>query len=71
MNEKDMMLSTERFKEEFEGIWTTEYSNSMVEKLFKDREYLVMDDYVVDMHTSLGRKMKKNKEDLQLRVVWL
>ena len=63
MNEKDMMLSTERFKEEFEGIWTTEYCNSMVEKLFKDREYLVMDDYVVDMHTSLGRKMKKNKED--------
>jgi len=63
MNGDDMMLSTERFKEEFEGIWTTEHCNSMVEKLFKGREYLVMDDYVVDMHTSLGRKMKKNKED--------
>ena len=63
MNGDDMMLSTERFKEEFEGKWTTEHCNSMVEKLFKGREYLVMDDYVVDMHTSLGRKMKKNKED--------
>jgi hypothetical protein len=63
LNGEDMALSTQRFKEEFEGKWTTDHCNSMVEKLFKGRECLVMDDYVVDMHTSLGRKMKKNKED--------
>ncbi len=31
-----------------------------VENLFRNREKLVFDSYVIDMHTSLGRKMGKN-----------
>ena len=31
-----------------------------VQKIFKNREKLVIDDYVIDMHTSLGRKLGKN-----------
>jgi len=32
----------------------------------KSCEYMQMDDYVIDMHTSLGRKMGKNRKDFAL-----
>jgi len=31
-----------------------------IESIYKNRKKLVMDDYVIDMHTSLGRKLGKN-----------
>jgi hypothetical protein len=57
-----MEVSCQLFKENYETVCTEEYMNGVIEKLFKDRKNIVIDDYVIDMHTSLGRKMKKNKQ---------
>lgn len=40
-----------------------EVDEKNVEKLFKNRKRLVFDNYVIDMHTSLGRKLGKNGID--------
>ena len=32
----------------------------------KSCEYMQMDDYVIDMHTSIGRKRGKNRKDFAL-----
>lgn len=34
-----------------------------LKKLYGNRELLEIDDYAIDMHTSLGRRLKKNKAD--------
>ena len=36
---------------------------SSIHKIFKNRKKMVIDDYAIDMHCSLGRKMGKNKLD--------
>jgi len=42
------------------------YEQDFVEMYKKNMEYLVIDDYAIDMHTSMGRKMGKNRKDFAL-----
>ena len=37
-----------------------ETDSSDIERIFKDRKRLIFDDYVIDMHCTLGRKLGKN-----------
>ena len=39
-------------------------------KLYGNRKLLEIDDYAIDMHTSLGRRLKKNKADVLYRGHW-
>jgi len=38
----------------------------IIDKVYKNRVYMEMDDYVVDMHCSLGRKLGKGKKDFAI-----
>ena len=38
-------------------------SEKFIREVFENRKYMKMDDYVIDMHCSLGRKLGKNKID--------
>jgi hypothetical protein len=42
------------------------YEQDFVEMYKKSMEYLAIDDYTIDMHTSMGRKMGKNRKDFAL-----
>ena len=42
------------------------YEQDFVEMYKKNMEYLAIDDYAIDMHTSMGRKMGKNRKDFAL-----
>ena len=56
-----ILLNKEKL--DFEEDWDVEVSDEAVQALFKDREYLEIDDYAVDMHCSAGRQMGKKKAE--------
>ena len=55
LNQKIETLDTE-------NLWDTE---TIIDSVYKDRGYMQMDDYVIDMHCSMGRKMGKGKSDFK------
>ena len=42
------------------------YEQDFVEMYKKSMEYMTIDEYAIDMHTSMGRKMGKNRKDFAL-----
>ena len=42
------------------------YHEDFVEMYKKSMEYMTIDEYAIDMHTSMGRKMGKNRKDFAL-----
>ena len=55
LNEKIAALDTEH-------LWD---SKTIIDSAYKDRCYMQIDDYVIDMHCSMGRKMGKGKSDFK------
>jgi hypothetical protein len=60
-NKEKIDWNSEKLEEIGEGI-----SDEEVWKYYNEREKLFYDDYVIDMHTSIGRKRGKNKKDFVL-----
>ena len=46
--------------------WGWSSPEKIIDKVYKNRVYMEMDDYVVDMHCSLGRKLGKGKKDFAI-----
>ena len=46
--------------------WNIDVSNKEIINIFKNRKKLIIDDYVIDMHCSAGRKLNKNMVDFAL-----
>jgi hypothetical protein len=62
-NKETIDWSSEKLEERDE---ISEISDEEVWKYYNEREKLFYDDYVIDMHTSIGRKRGKSKKDFAL-----
>ena len=62
-NKETIDWSSEKLEERDE---ISEISDEEVWKYYNEREKLFYDDYVIDMHTSIGRKRGKGKKDFAL-----
>ena len=61
--DSDFNMNLEKFLTE--KVENSEFLDcvEIIDKVYKNRVYMEMDDYVVDMHCSLGRKLGKSKKD--------
>ena len=62
----NMNIETEINKEMKEYDKNFGESTEIINRVYKDRVYLDIDDYVIDMHCSLGRKLGKTKKDFAI-----
>jgi hypothetical protein len=46
--------------------WNIDVNDTEIINIFKNRKHLIIDDYVIDMHCSAGRKLNKKSSDFAL-----
>lgn len=64
--EFDFNMNLEKWLDGNSGDWGWSSPEEIIDKVYKNRVYMEMDDYVVDMHCSLGRKLGKGKKDFAI-----
>ena len=65
--ELDFNMNLEKCLENYlMTTWGWSSPEKIIDKVYKNRVYMEMDDYVVDMHCSLGRKLGKGKKDFAI-----
>ena len=64
--EFDFNMNLEKWLDGNSGDWGWSPPEEIIDKVYKNRVYMEMDDYVVDMHCSLGRKLGKGKKDFAI-----
>ena len=67
MVKNNIIVCKDNFKNLMDKYNVDKINDDEIMEIFKNsKEYMQMDDYVVDMHTSIGRKMGKNRKDFAL-----
>ena len=64
--EFDFNMNLKKWLDGNSGDWGWSSPEEIIDKVYKNRVYMEMDDYVVDMHCSLGRKLGKGKKDFAI-----